>query len=186
MSELPFADLDEDSFQTLMYELEHGLLNYNFENLVNLSFNPFANTVNQSFPLTSGLGQDANLYLTDNDWSHYVENDFNRLLKKEKYHSFVFSILHHNIHSLTNNLPHFTDYLNNINMQFLVISNTETRLKDSSHFIDINGYTFVHHCRNDKRRGGTGLYILKNIQFKVRNNLVINNNVIAKSTFVEI
>ena len=37
MSELPFANLDEDSFQTLMYEHEHGLINYNFENLVNLS-----------------------------------------------------------------------------------------------------------------------------------------------------
>ena len=55
MSELPFAHLDEDSFQTLTYELEHGLINYNFENLVNLSFNPFANTVNQNFALTSGL-----------------------------------------------------------------------------------------------------------------------------------
>ena len=51
MSELPFVHLDEDSFQTLTYELEHGLINYNFENLVNLSFNPF---VNQNFALTSG------------------------------------------------------------------------------------------------------------------------------------
>ena len=71
-------------------------------------------------------------------------------------------------------------------MQFSTIGITETWLKDSSHLVDIDGYTFVHHCRIDKRGGGTGLYILKNIQFKARNDLVINNMVIAESTFVEI
>ena len=52
--------------------------------------------------------------------------------------------------------------------------------------VDIDGYTSVHHCRIDKRGGGTGLYILKNIKFKARNDLVINNMVIAESAFVEI
>ena len=155
MSELPFAHLDEDSFQTLMYELEHGLINYNFENLVNLSFNPFANTVNHNFALTSGLDPDTNLYSANTDRSYYyVENEFNRFLEKEKYDNFVFSILH------------LTDYLHNINMPFLIIGITETWLKDSLHLVDIDGYTFVHHCRIDKRGDGTGLYILKNIQFK--------------------
>ena len=87
MSELPFAHLDEDSFQTLMYELEHGLINYNFENFVNLSFNPFANTVNQNFALTSGLDPDANLYSANTDRSHYLDkydND-NKFIKERRF-----------------------------------------------------------------------------------------------------
>ena len=63
---------------------------------------------------------------------------------------------------------------------------TETWLKDSSHLVDIDGYTFVHHSQIDKCGGGTGLYILQNIQFIALNDLVINNTVIAESTFVEI
>ena len=70
-------------------------------------------------------------------------------------------------------------------MQFSIISISETWLR-FAHLVDTDGSTFVHHYRIDKRGGGTILYILKNIQFKAHNCLVINNMVIAESTFVEI
>jgi hypothetical protein len=51
LNELPFANLDENSFQTYIYELDHGLINYDFDKLTLLSYNPFACTINQNLAL---------------------------------------------------------------------------------------------------------------------------------------
>ena len=176
MIELPFANPDEDCFQTLTYELVHGNINYNLESLINLSFKPFANTINQNFALTSGLDLDANFYLAYAGRScYYFEDEFDEMFKKGN--MTLFSIV--NIASkytyLAHNLSHLTDYLHNINMQFSVIGITESWLNDSLHLVDIDGYALVHHYRSNKCGGGTGLYICNSIQLKVRDDLIIGN-----------
>jgi hypothetical protein len=51
-------------------------------------------------------------------------------------------------------------------MHFSIIGITE---KESLHSVDIDGYTFIHNHRNNRRGGGTGLYISNNLQFKLEN-----------------
>jgi hypothetical protein len=137
--------------------------------------------------LSSELDPDANLYLRDIGHSrYYVEDEFNSMITKETQHISIFSIFHLNIRSLIQNLTHLTDFLNNIDMQFSIIGITETWLKESSHLVDIDGYTFIHNHRNNRRGGGTGLYISNNFQFKLRPDLTFVDDTTAETTFIEI
>jgi hypothetical protein len=122
LNELPFANLNENSFQTYIYELDHGLINYDFDKLTLLSYNPFACTINQNLALSPELDPDANLYLPDIGHSrYYVEDEFNSMITKETQRISIFSIFHLNIRSLIQNLSHLTDFLNNIDIQFSII-----------------------------------------------------------------
>ena len=83
------------------------------------------------------------------------------------------SILHLNICSSQHKLTHLTYYLENLNVNFSFIGISETWATHvNSHILNIPRYHHEQCIRsNNKKGGGTSLYINKDIQYKHRNDL---------------
>ena len=95
-------------------------------------------------------------------------------------------MLHLNIRSLQANLDGLTNLLSNLNMDFSVIAATETWIRDTTNLFDIENFKFVHEHRTCNPGGGVGLYLTKQLRFKTRADLNLNNNETAESLFIEI
>ena len=72
----------------------------------------------------------------------------------------------------------------NIKLSLIVVF--ETWLNDYSHSVDINGFTFINKHRPKRTRGGVGLYISDNLDFKIRADLSFDDIDVAESSFIEI
>ena len=62
---------------------------------------------------------------------------------------------------------------------------TETWLKDSSHTVDIPGFSFIHKHREDKAGGGVGLYLADYFDFNLRPEFAVSD-LCCESLFIEI
>ena len=84
------------------------------------------------------------------------------------------SILHLNICSSQHKLTDLTYYLENLNVTFSFIGISETWATHvNSHILKIPRYHHEQCIRsNNKKGGGTSLYIIKDIQYKHRNYLL--------------
>ena len=137
--------------------------------------------------LSNDLDPDANFYGSfDNDCDYFIEDQFNSMLKSQKFSDQSFSLFHLNIRSLECNLHNLTNLLSNISIEFSVIGITETWLKSSTYSVDIKGYNFFHERRKDKIGGGVGLYLSDCFTSKVRNDLRFEVEEIAESLLIEI
>ena len=117
---------------------------------------------------------------------YHFETSFNKLFKKAKIDNEPFSIIHENIRSIPKNLDKFINYLMNIELQFSIIGLTETWLKDHSRDLyNIDGYSPVHNIRKSRTGGGVSLYIKDNIDFKIREDLTMSND-LMETLFIEI
>ena len=94
-------------------------------------------------------------------------------------------LLHSNIRSLNANLEKLTDLLSNLNSEFSVIGITETWLQNTAHLVDIENYSFVHKHRTSPG-GGVGLYLSKQLNFKIRLDLCSDRTETMESLFIEI
>ena len=69
-------------------------------------------------------------------------------------------------------------FLSNPNFGFSIICFSETRLNnlniDNSNY-ELPNYVSVHQIRNHYKGGGVSVYIHKNFEFKIRNDLSINS-----------
>ena len=119
------------------------------------------------------------------DQSFYLPDDHNSTLLKYSLNSINFSIIHINCHSILTNFDGISALLNSLNFQFSVIGVTETWLKDNSLLCNIQGFSFLHNSRAERRGGGVGVFIRENLIHKHRGDLDINNGVI-ESIFIEI
>ena len=83
------------------------------------------------------------------------------------------SILHLNICSSQHKLTDLTYYLENLNATFSFIGISETWATNfNDHILNIPNYQHEQCIRsNNKKGGGTSLYINKDIQYKNRNDL---------------
>ena len=59
---LPFNDLDDDEFQLVLFEHEHGFINFDAERLTNLKFNPLLSSSHKNFSLCNDLDPDSHFY----------------------------------------------------------------------------------------------------------------------------
>ena len=96
------------------------------------------------------------------------------------------SLLHTNICSSVNKLKDFKYYLDNLDTQFSFIGISETWAtilnKDC---LNIPGYNHEQCIRTNKKKGGgTSLYILNSIQYKVRDDLALTKK-LYESVFIE-
>ena len=94
---------------------------------------------------------------------------------------------HLNIRSLPEHFIEFTAYIEHLNIDFKIIALSETWLKP--HHIDyiIPIYNIENELRIKRRGGGVSLYIHNSLQYKVRNDLKIDNDQeTINSVFVEI
>ena len=89
------------------------------------------------------------------------------------------SVLHLNIKSINKNSENFQMFLWNLNFSFSIICFSETWLNDSNvdnSSYDLPNYVSIHQIRNhSKRAGGCSVYIHKDSEFKIRNDLSINS-----------
>ena len=69
-------------------------------------------------------------------------------------------------------------FLSNLNFSFSIICFSETWLNDSNvdnSNYELPNYVSVHQIRNHYKGGGVSVYIHKNFEFKIRNDLSINS-----------
>ena len=117
---------------------------------------------------------------------YHFESSFNKLLKKVKIDNEPFSIIHENIRSTPKNLDKLVNYLMNIELQFSIIGLTETWLKEhSKDLYNIDGYSPVHNIRESRTGGGVSLYIKENIDYRIREDLTVSND-LMETLFIEI
>ncbi|KAJ8039628.1 hypothetical protein HOLleu_13681 [Holothuria leucospilota] len=98
-----------------------------------------------------------------------------------------FSILHINARSLPKKIDSVLSFISSVNnYPFSVIVITETWLykNDYTALYNIPNYTFVCKGRSDKRGGGVGLYIKRELDFTITDNPNMSNQL--ESLFVQI
>ena len=105
----------------------------------------------------------------------YFQRNFHQLLDNKNTTSV--SILHLNIRSINKNFDSFELFLSSLNYCFSVICFSETWLNDRN--VDnsnykLPNYSSIHQIRTHSRGGGVPIYIHKDFEFKIRNDLSIN------------
>ena len=79
---------------------------------------------------------------------------------------------------MNKNFENFKMFLSNLNFSFTIICFSETWLNDSNvdnSNYELPNYVSVHQIRNHYKGGGVSVYIHKNFEFKIRNDLSINS-----------
>ena len=97
-------------------------------------------------------------------------------------------IIHLNISSLANHINDLKLLLQLSKHRFDVICISESRIhkdKDPSVNINLPGYT-IEHTSTESKAGGTLLYISNDINYKLRNDLIIYKSKELESIFVEL
>lgn len=182
--DLPFCHLNDASFNLAMYELTHGSLNYDNDSLESLIFNPIDQAGhNLSF---NYLDPDINFPFNFLPSNYYGEGEVNLKISVEKSEP-KFSILHINSRSLLANIDKLKSMLACLQALPTVIAVTETWLNDlTSDQVNIPGYNFHSNHRTDKSGGGTGLYLLSSLEYKIRFDCNLSDSDAIESIFAEI
>ena len=105
-----------------------------------------------------------------------MPEELQKFLSDDKYENL--SVLHLNIRSINENFENFKMFLSNLNFSFRIICFSETWWNDSNvdnSNYELPNYISVHQIRNHYKEGGVSVYIHKNFEFKVRNDLSINS-----------
>ena len=161
-----------------VFELQNGPINFNYDRLISLNYNPLLSCANHRPVLSNDLDPDANFYGSlDNHCDYFIEDQFNSMLKSQKFSDQNFSLFHLNIRSLECNIHNLTNLLSNINIKFSVIGITETWLKSSTKVLHIN---FFHEHRKGKIGGGVGLYLSDCFTSKIRNDISFEDEEVAE------
>ena len=187
VNSLPLYDLNDNDFDEaigLRFNRNENL----FTKLGNLKLNPFSlNTDNDMW--ADNIDPDNNDLLrqiNQDNCRYYTEDNFNDLIRKNRENN-QFSLLHFNIRSIRNKHDDLCHYLDSLNTTFSVIGLTETWLTDNCpETYDIPTHCLITKNRKTKTGGGVGLYITKNISFKVRDDLGIFCEEIFESICVEL
>lgn len=97
------------------------------------------------------------------------------------------SILHLNACSLNKHSNNITNYLSILNHHFDVYAFSESwfQYDSDANLIDLDGYSSVNCVRQDRRGGGTSLFIKSDFNYRIRTDLTINC-ANCDSVFIEI
>ena len=107
---------------------------------------------------------------------YYVEDSFSSLADKQV----QFSLIHLNIRSLRKNFEALTSYISSLNFHFDVIALAERWLIEKD---DVNSFGLPDYHKpiflsrpNENGSGGVGLYISKEFNFRLSDELAYNRN----------
>ena len=79
------------------------------------------------------------------------------------------------------------DLVTSLNKSFQIIALTETWLNDiNKDNFNLPGYDYIGSNRENKRGGGVGMYVSKQLQYKTRNDISINVENRIETSFIEI
>ena len=159
--------IDDDEFKFALFSFDNTL---EYNRLLSLKFNPFnfEEMVRTSQHEADHLNNFSNLpskctYLFDNNIS-YSGND-------------NFSIIHFNSRSLNKNFDNIHDFISRADHTFTIIAISETWLTDdTNHMLDIDNYTLINTPRQDRRSGGSALYVHNSVSFRFREDLNLISN----------
>lgn len=180
---LPFQKRDDFDYESTVLKGKN-INERDIDRLRHLKFNPF--DADSNIALSSN---NENLsYSTKINCEYYLPNDFNKLMKTANItNDNKFSITHINIRSLNNKLDSLKQLLNSLYLPFQIIGLTEMWLNDTNEdLFKLNNYDFVNVNRTNGNGGGVGIYIIKDVNCKLRRDLNINDENIMESAFVEI
>ena len=137
-------------------------MHFSSERFSSLYYNPILTNLN-----TSLTQSDIHFNARQTPCDYFIENQFNKMLKCEKYSDVDFSLLHLNIRSLQHNNT-LTNLLSSLEINFSIINTctciSETWLSDSFPSVDIDGFRFVHKYKQNRPGGGVGLYVSNDIE----------------------
>ena len=99
-----------------------------------------------------------------------------------------FSLVHLNIRSITNKFDHFKEPLDSLNTEFKIIGLSETWLNNNTNDAGFHlpTYNYVGTNRTNKKGGGVGIHIAKQLKYKIRKDLNTNIEETIESVFIEI
>ena len=97
------------------------------------------------------------------------------------------SLAHFNCRSLAKNFENFELLVNSLKHKFKIIGLTETWLCDTSpvNMFNLENYEFLYNNRQNKRGGGTAMYIDRTLKFKQKKELTLSTESI-ESLFIEL
>ena len=139
LNELPFFHLDNEGFRLAIFDQSIGRINFDYDRLSSLKFNPFFPEREYNFSLCNDSDPDANFLSDLGMCEYYVEDQFNDILKQKKIVNDRLPFVHVNILSLQCNLDGLTNILLHLDLKFSFIGTSETWLKDISHTCDRPG-----------------------------------------------
>jgi hypothetical protein len=162
-------------FSAALHEMSHVALNYDYNRLETLVFNPIEQITSKfNHPLASSLDPDFNFFEYSLPKSNYmVEDEVNNLDSMKQYDS-SFSLLHLNSRSLLGNFDKFQSLIANLN--YILTSDT----------VNIPGYYFISNHRKHKTGGGVGTHLRNVFQYNLIQDCTIFNPEVIESLFVEI
>lgn len=170
---------DSNVYSCIANELNSNIDDLNFVNCLpfqevnNEDFERLFSPVNQYDVSLNGFNfEDESLNENEEDThsnppvKYYLSSEFNEIIDNSVNQNF--SIIHFNARSMFRNFEEIHAYLSNLQYQFSVIGISETWINSNSHvpFV-IEGYTFVHVDRPSGRGGGVGLFIRKDLNYKL-------------------
>ena len=120
-----------------------------------------------------------------NECRYYLQDDLNQCMESNRNLN-GFSLLSFNIRSTPKNFDAFSAYMDTLCFSFSVIGLVEIwHTRESVDILNLSGYRSVHSYRADRRGGGLSLYIDQNMNYTVRTDLNINNDIL-EYIFVEL
>ena len=180
---LPFQNLNDNEFETL----NDPTIRQSYPDMDRLSqlrFIPFETNQNIAF---SGNNADLDSSFNTNkiQCEYYLPEDFKKRIECENIQA-KFSIMHLNIRRISNKFDSLKNLIDTLNIPFQKIGLTETWLNDNIvNCFTLNNYEYFGSNRPEKRGGGVGLYVSKQLEHKSRNDLTKNVGII-ETKFIEI
>ena len=143
-------------------------------NFGNLKYNPSENI--DDILTDDSCDPDSNFFQTNFqslDTTYLLPEEFHQLLDNKNTTSV--SILHLNIRSINKNFDNFKLFLSSLNYCIICFSETwfNDRNVNNSNY-KLPNYSSIHKIRTHSRGGGVSIYIHKDFEFKIRNDLSIN------------
>ena len=178
-----FDSLSNNEFEIL--NSTNKLSQSDMDRLSQMKFNPFQ--INQNIALSANnLNLDTSFNTNSIKCDYYLPSEFKNQTKnidgQEK-----FSLLHLNIRSISNKFDSFKNLIDTPNLPFQIIELTETWLNENNmDCFNLENYEYLGSSRTTKKGGGVGLYILKQLEFKSRDDLTKNIENIIETKFTEI
>ena len=157
-----------------------------------ISLDQVGDDVNFNFKSIYELGEDEKSEYTDspyinNDCNYYEPENFHKKSSEFKHSS---SYFHLNCRSLSSNWEAFRDLLSNLHgntftFDFIGLSEVFDCSRDQR--LNLPGFhNLISRTRADSTRGGVGLFLKENLNFKIRNDLSVFIPHVFESLFIEI
>ena len=170
----PFNNIRDDNvfINAVHYYSNLSMDSSTLEFLNKCIYNPFMYDRKRALLNNRDIDPDTNFFNTEmacNNCTYYLADEFNRIVDTcDK-----FSVMHVNSNSLLGNFDNFCELNASVNYIFDVIAVSETHLESSTEdLVNLEGYIFLSKHRTYKKKGGVGLYLKNNLNYKIRHDIV--------------